>query len=285
MKKAIWICAAIAAVLAIVFVVVCFSGTEDANPVPEATLPAIISDLNRETETATDQKIVSDLNREEKAATDQIIIPDSDLETFEISYADLILKYPKRWQDHVIAQEQKDGSLLFSVDGATIFTLYADELHDILGTVIGDKNTVLSATLEKINPAETDKVAMQEDINIILLHLSEDYDFVPGTAIPSENYDMIPIKTSVAELYYPAKWKDQVKIEVNDDKVSFTADGTPLFDVVFRECEGNLLGTYGDTPIYIVEYEVTEESHSLMQMGISDILEHLMEDEKFVVNR
>ena len=268
MKKAIWICSAIAAVLAIVFVIFYFSGTRDAKPAPEATHTAIVPDLDPET----------------LAATDPVMVSDSDLETFEISYAGLILKYPKKWQDQVIVQEQPDGSLLFSVDGSTLFTLYSDDLHDILGTVIGDKNTVLSATFEKINPEETVKAEMQEDINVILLHLSEDYDFVPGTAIPSEEYDMITIKTDVTELYYPAKWKDQVKIEVSDDKVSFSADDTPLFDVVFGECEGNLLGTYGDTPVYVVEYEVTDEVHSLMQMGISDILEHLMEDEQFIVN-
>lgn len=105
MKKAIWICSAIAAVLAIVFVVFYFSGTRDAKPAPEATHTAIVPDLDPET----------------LAATDPVMVSDSDLETFEISYAGLILKYPKKWQDQVIVQEQPDGSLLFSVDGSTLF--------------------------------------------------------------------------------------------------------------------------------------------------------------------
>ena len=258
MKKSIWICAAIVAVLAIVFAVIKLGGNsaDEKTAAPEAE------------------------------ATDLVIVPDADRETFEIPFAGLVLKYPKEWQDQVTIKEQ-DGSLVFSVKGATLFTLYADDQHDTLGTVVGETNTVISVEMEEIDPDETEKAAMQEDINVILLHLTKDYNFQTATAevaVPDENYELLPISTSVTTLYYPAKWQDQVKIEVTDDKVSFSADGTPLFDVVFAECDGKLLGTYGGTPIYVVEYEVTDEEHALMQMGINDILEHLMEDNQFVLN-
>lgn len=253
MKKIIWGCVAAVVLLAVVFGVIYIAGNGSRNAADpmESNMP---------------------------------VISDRDRETYEIPFGDLTLKYPKEWQNKVKTEEQPDGSLVFSAGKTMLFTLYPDGSHSPFGTVMGETNIAIGVEMGQISEKDAEKALMQEDINVIILHLSEDYDFQPGVAVPAAEYDLIPIETSVTTLYYPAKWKDQVKIDVAEDQVSFSADGTPLFDVVFTECGGHLLGMYGDTPIFVVEHEVTDETHALMQMGINDILEHLMEDDQFVAN-
>ena len=54
---------------------------------------------------------------------------------------------------------------------------------------------------------------------------------------------------------------------------------------MFVECDGYLLGTYKDTPIYMVEHPVENEEQAAMQMGVNTILQELMQDPNFVVNQ
>lgn len=253
----IWICAAVVVVLAIVF----FALRSGGKKAPAET-------------TATP----------EPAASEMPVGSGEDRETFEIPFAGLVLKYPKEWEDQVTITEQEDGSLLFAAEETPIFTLYANDAHSIIGTVIGEKNTILSAEFGTIDPSDTVKMAMQEDINVIILHLSEDYEFEIATAIETDDGSTFPIETSLTTLYYPAKWQDRVTVNVTDEKVSFLAGETPLFDLVFTQCDGYLLGTYGSTPIYIVEYPVADQEHAAMQMGVNVILAHLQEDDQFVVS-
>lgn len=93
-------------------------------------------------------------------------------------------------------------------------------------------------------------------------------------------------------LYYPQKWQDAVTVEVTDSKVAFsTADGIQLFDLEFGQSEGDLLGTYGETEVHIVSYDIeqgyrSEEDYNkfcAMLEDVNVILQHLMEDENFVV--
>lgn len=255
LKTIIWICAVVVVVLAAVFAVIRFSGKADGGKdgKPEKEIESVTGS-------------------------------GADRETFEIPFAGLTLKYPKEWQDRVTVAEQEDGSLAFTADGTPLFTLYADGTHSVLGTVIGEKNTVISVEFAEIDPNDTAKSAMQEDVNVIILHLTRDYNFEVGSAVEPEDDSTFPIETSVTTLYYPAKWKDQVTVNATDEKVSFSAGDTPLFDLVFTQCDGYLLGTYGTTPVYIVEYPVTEQEHAAMQMGVNVILAHLQEDDQFVVN-
>lgn len=255
LKPVIWICAAVVVLLAVVFAV-----------------------------TRSGAKPAGGKNPEQAVAEETMEIGSGeDRETFEIPFAGLVLKYPKEWQDQVTVTENEDGSLAFSADGALLFTLYSDDAHQTLGTVTGEKNTVIGVQFAEIDPNDAAKAAMQEDINVILLHLAKDYDFAVGTAVLPEDDAAFPITTSVTTLYYPAKWQDQVTVDVSEEKVSFSAGGTPLFDLVFTDCDGYLLGTYGKTPIYIVEYEVSDDTHAAMQAGVNVILKHLMEDEQFVM--
>ncbi|MBQ2211325.1 MAG: hypothetical protein II410_00385, partial [Ruminococcus sp.] len=208
----------------------------------------------------------------------------ADRETFEIPFAGLVLRYPKEWQDQVTVAEQEDGSLAFAAEDSPLFTLYADGNHSILGTVISETNTILSVEFAQIDQNDTTRMAMQKDINVIIHHLSMDYDFEIGAAVEDEDDSTFQIETSVTTLYYPAKWQDRITVNVTDEKVSFSAGETPLFDLVFTKCDGYLLGTYGSTPIYIMEYPVTEQEHAAMQMGVNVILEHLQEDDQFIMN-
>ena len=98
----------------------------------------------------------------------------------------------------------------------------------------------------------------------------------------SATYD---IKTDVTTFKYAEVWKDKVETDVTDKKVSFTQDGTPVFDLVFEECDGYLLGTYSGTPIYIIEYPVETDEQAQMIEDINVILENLLKDENFVLNK
>lgn len=105
------------------------------------------------------------------------------------------------------------------------------------------------------------------------------------TKAKTESTDTYDIKTKVTTLKYAAEWKDKVKTTVTDTKVSFKVDNTPIFDIVFEKCDGYLLGTYKGTPIYIVEYPVEGYEQARMVEDINVILENLLKDKNFVVNK
>ena len=105
------------------------------------------------------------------------------------------------------------------------------------------------------------------------------------TSTEAESTATYDIKTKVTTLKYAAAWKDKVKTTVTDNKVSFTVDDKPIFDIVFEKCDGYLLGTYKDTPIYIVEYAVEGDEQAQMVEDINVILENLLKDENFIINK
>ncbi len=178
----------------------------------------------------------------------------------------------------VTFSSKADDTELFSI-------LFNGNSDSLLGTLIGEeKNTVIYVnvpTLDEKSEHYKDNQFYQEKMNTIIGYLSEDYQIVFNEIIDKEDSSVFDIETSVVTLKYPGKWKDKVQIEVLDDCVKFSSDGTPLFDLIFKECDGNLLGTYNDTPIYMVEYPVESEEHIAMQFGVNTILEHLMEDPNF----
>ena len=227
---------------------------------------------------------------ETQIATESSEAPETDVETeavegtFEIPFAGLVLKYPEKWKDAVTTEEGDDGSLVFSTNGAPLFTLFANGDHIVLGTVKGEKYTVLSLDFAQIDDGDESAAAMQEDINVIISHLSEDYDFAMGAVLEQEDDTTFAIETGVTTFYYPAKWQDRVKVDVSDAQVSFSADGVALFELVFSETDdGYPIGTYDGTPIYVVDHPVEGDEYAEMQDAMNVILQHLLEDEKFVV--
>lgn len=198
------------------------------------------------------------------------------------------LKYAEKWQDKVNTEVVKEEpyTLSFSAkDGTKLFDLIFNGNEGTpLGTITGDEYTAIHIN-DNVDIKEGEYLAMREDINVILQHLMADYDFAPGEILEKEDNTVFAIKTKIGDLYYPNKWKEKVTIDVSDEKVSFSCKGIMLFDLVFAECEGYLLGTYDSTPIYIVDGTDAEEDEMMaMHEDVNVILQYLMEDPKFVIN-
>lgn len=123
----------------------------------------------------------------------------------------------------------------------------------LVGTLMGEeKNTVVHANTNDLDQNDQNyesNLFYQEQLYLILGYLAEDYNLVPEEAIDDEDPMDFEIQTSLVTLYYPSRWKEKVEIEVLDNGVKFSAAGTPLFDLMFEECDGYLLGTYQETPI------------------------------------
>lgn len=189
--------------------------------------------------------------------------------------------------------ESKDPYILvFSTkeDNQELFSLiFNGEGSTLMGTLIGEKeNTVIY-----MNMAELDKnaenyekyLAYQEGINDILNGLIDDYNFVVNEVVQNEDDATFDIKTPVVTMKYPKKWKEKVQIDITEDGVKFSNDGTSLFDLMFIGCDGYLLGKYKETPIYIVSYTVETDEQAAMQEDVNVILQYLMEDANFVVSK
>lgn len=212
-------------------------------------------------------------------------------ETVVIStpYADL--RVPASFDRAVSHQETGSSpyelSFRSKADGEELFSLVFNGSGDYLvGTLLGTEgNTVLYAripALDENSQRYQDNLFYQEQMHLILEYLAEDYELVPEETLEGAGSGDFEIKTSLVSLYYPSRWKEKVEIEVLDNGVKFSAAGTPLFDLMFEECDGYLLGTYQETPIYMVEYPVETEEQAAMQAGVNTILQHLSEDPNFM---
>ena len=173
---------------------------------------------------------------------------------------------------------KKDDTELFSI----VFNGKGDTLF---GTIKGeDANTVIHTNLVKLDENsenyETNR-AYQDKLKDILSCLTADYEIILGEEVDHETTSNFEIQTSVVTLKYPNKWKNKVKVEVTDDSVKFSNNGTPVFDLVFKETKGYLLGTYKDTPIYMVEHPVKNNEQAAMQQDVNVILKYLMQDPNF----
>ena len=183
---------------------------------------------------------------------------------------------------YVITFKSKaDDTILFSF----VFNGTGERL---LGTLIGEKeNTVISLNVPELDEASEhyeENLANQQQMDVIIDHLLADYQIVLNEVVEQENTAVFDIETSVVTLKYPAKWKETVQVDVQENGVKFSSDGTPLFDLMFVECDGYLLGTYKDTPIYMVEYPVESDEHAAMQNGVNVILQNLMQDPNFAIS-
>ena len=173
---------------------------------------------------------------------------------------------------------KKDDTELFSI-------VFNGKGNTLFGTIVGeDANTVIHTNLVKLDENsenyETNR-AYQDKLKDILSCLTADYEIILGEEVDHETTSDFDIETPVVTLKYPNKWKDKVKVEVTDDSVKFSNDGTPVFDLVFKETKGYLLGTYKDTPIYMVEHPVKNNEQAAMQQDVNVILKYLMQDPNF----
>lgn len=132
-------------------------------------------------------------------------------------------------------------------------------------------------------------VAVEKHFEIYAAFVSffplSDYGFKTGEQ-PEQKEDtkLFEIKTDVVSLYYPEKWKDKVDVKVNGKTVSFMNNGDKVFDLRFENCDGYLLGTYKNTPIYIVEYKAKNDDQVAMQQDVNVIINNLSKDKNFIIN-
>ena len=211
--------------------------------------------------------------------------------TFPIDLGFVVLQYPLKWQDSVTisgAERHQPGdrfTVSFAADGTDLFALHFNgEEGDILGTILGEVNTPVRVTAAS-GLEDEDEIEMQEDVNVILEHLCADYSFAVGKIMKDSDDAVFWFDTPIGTLCYPAKWEDRVTVDVTDTVITFSDGDTPVFELVLIETEGYLLGTYDGKPVYLYEYAVTDEDRSAMQDDVNVILQKLMEDPKFAVNR
>lgn len=210
--------------------------------------------------------------------------------TITTPYADICV--PENFEGNVIHEvvSEEPYTLTFKAnDGTELFTLVFNGTGDILmGTLVGEaENTVLYMNipeLDKDSENYAEYCTYQEAVNTIMSRLVKDYTFHINELVEVEDTSTTDIKAADIPLKYPAKWKDKVQTEVTAGGVKFSNNGTPLFDLVFTECDGYLLGTYKDTPIYIVDYPVETDEQAAMQEDVNVILQYLMEDPNFTIN-
>ena len=222
---------------------------------------------------------------------------DGSLTVYKTKYCDL--KYPSQWADavQVVIDESAAYTVTFAMnDGTPIFDLIFNGYTGyVLGTLLGEaENTIVRMndhTMDKSDSRYEEFCAMVEDVNVILENLGKDYSFVMGQEIRKEDDSTFEIKTRLCSMQYPAKWKEQADIAVSDDAVRFSCGEYKLFDLLFGNEEGYLLGTYDGETVSIVSYDIdasamNEEMYRqlcAMQEDVNVILQYLMEDAAFEI--
>lgn len=221
-------------------------------------------------------------------------------ETYPIKTRYCVLRYPERWKEQVQVTIEEQGvyTVKFSADGVALFDLaFGGEDGYVLGTLkLDEGNVPVRITSYEVEPGSEQYetyCAMQMDVNVILNGLWMEYEFADGVLIEDVDDSVFGIETSVGTLYYPERWKDQVTVDVSDSAVKFSANGIQLFDLLFGDSEGYLLGTYNGTDIRVVSYDIEQgdlpeqEFHDLcaMQEDVNVVLQHLMEDTNFIIGR
>lgn len=218
----------------------------------------------------------------EPAGSAEMPVDDLEKPTYVIEAGGLELKYSEKWKDKVTVTVTEDRAA-FACGETKLFDLvFNSEEGIVLGTVRGEKNTVIYVVDYPLEQDDPELNEMQGDVNVILRNLARDYDFVADEAITDDTTATFDIETSVVTLKYPARWQDKVAVDVTEQGVTFTAGETRLFDLMFAEVEGGyLLGTYNGTPIYIVDYPVNTDEESRMQQDVNVILQNLQQDSSF----
>lgn len=235
-------------------------------------------------------KNVQEANTVKTDAQEQGGERDEKITTISTPYADICV--PEYFNGNVTHKVKSENpyTLTFKAnDGTELFTLIFNGTGDVLmGTLVSkSENTVIYMNVPTINK-ENEKYetycGYQSAVNTIANHLEKDYDFRINEAVVEENTATADIEGAPIPMKYPEKWKNAVQTEVEKDRIKFSNNGVPLFDLVFTRCDGYLLGTYKDTPIYIIDYDVSTDEQLAMQEDVNVILQGLMDDPNFKIN-
>lgn len=108
--------------------------------------------------------------------------------------------------------------------------------------------------------------------------------------------ELFTIETEYADLRYPSKWEDKVKVDTLDDNlhtVRVSSDSKSIFDITFTD--GNtMLGTLttddGPVNVYVLFYELDKkdknyEDYAAMQDDVNVITENLAKDYDFSIGK
>lgn len=128
------------------------------------------------------------------------------------------------------------------------------------------------------------------------MNAAKETDISKNYAVENINTDetikTYKIETEVFDMKYPKRWENKVSIEQSNNCISFVADETHLFDIMFNSDEGEVLGTIKKKDANIVlsvkMYELDVENknfddYTIMQEDINIILDNLEKDYNFVV--
>lgn len=217
---------------------------------------------------------------------------DESLVTISTPYADL--KVTKTFYDKTenkVTSENPYTVEFTSKKGDDLFSVVFNEKSDfhLCSFKKDGKDVTAYAKMGKLDDKSSnydEDCILQEEVNVIKENLNADYvdskkESKEATGTGAETYD---IDTPVGKVKYPVMWKDKVKTEKTGNTVKFTNDGTPLFDLVFEKCDGYLLGTYKDTPVYVVYHDVKTDEQQAMIDDVNVILQGLMSDKDFTVH-
>lgn len=210
-----------------------------------------------------------------------------DNENFDIKTDYITLYFPNKWKESVNIKIN-DDIVSFSAlpDDIKLFDImFGKNEGDIIGTLSINENNIpvsvktydIDNNLEKYDEYRE----MQEDINTVINMLENDKNFSYGAF---EDKSLYEIETNVAKLYFPKNRENEVDIAVSDNKVSFSCENTSLFDIYFGGSEGDLLGTYNDTEIRLVMYDINDDKLNAIQEDVNVIIENLEKDSNFASN-
>lgn len=201
-------------------------------------------------------------------------------DVIETKIGDYILKYPSKWEKNIqITAEKK--TVKYSSGKTPLFDIILGDSDAYLFGTLKDGTEV---HLKNYEVKDDEKLAaMQEDANTLLNHLIKDYGLKVGSPqndVPQAD-ECYAIETSVTKLYYPKKYEKKVSVKESDKVVSFSCDGTPLFDILFNSDDGVLIGTYKNVSVSLKNYKVKGDELLAMQEAANDVLAHLYEDKNF----
>lgn len=218
--------------------------------------------------------------------------------SIETPYCDLVVtkEFADNVKSKVISEDPYTVSFRMISDDTELFSIsFGGETEMLLGTLqLENENVVLYADyndLDRENENYETYCTYQEGISTIINHLSSDYDFIVNEITDWVDPSTFDIQTPVVTMKYPNRWKEKVTIDVSEEAVKFSCNGEKLFDIVFSECDGFILGTYKDTPIYVKDYTINKGSYSeaqylelcTMQEDMNVILQGLLEDSNFEI--
>lgn len=246
--------------------------------------------------------LISCETKEEDITKEEVNTSNSDevTEHYTIDTPYCTLKLPLELKEVVDCEMDEDPCILLikvKENDTPLYSIsFGVEAETVFGTLpTDDGNIVLYSNIysfEDTDPNYNDYMTYQESLGYIADNLASDYKFIVGSAIIEEKVETYDIPTSVITLKYPVKWKDKVTVDVTDTAVFFSYNGTKLFDICFTECNGDLYGMCGDTPVYIMPYDINSDSVTpeeynelfAMQDDMNVILRSLSDDSNFISN-